>query len=68
MKSLACLMLLCATALLAGCASPGGDICVINRPLRFGSMATIDWLMAHDRPLLSATVAHNETLKRLCNL
>ena len=52
--------------LVGGCATTTSNYCDVASPLYFGSEETIQYLVKHDRPLLSDIVAHNETTERLC--
>ena len=57
-------MTICAGALIASCA-PAGDLCLASGPIR-PSAAAADWIVANDRPLGEAILAHNEVYGRLC--
>ena len=57
----------CCGVLISGCARITGDTyCDIASPLYFDSMKTAQWLIEHDRKLLTDIVINNETHERLC--
>lgn len=64
MKWTACLTMICAGALIASCA-PTGDFCLSSAPIR-PAPASADWIVANDRPLAEAILAHNEIYARSC--
>ena len=52
---------------LAGCVKVGtNSYCDIASPLYFDSLKTAEWLIEHDRKLLTDIVINNETHERLC--
>jgi hypothetical protein len=52
---------------LAGCANlEANSYCDIASPLYFDSLKTAEWLIEHDRKLLTDIVINNETHERLC--
>lgn len=59
------IILLCASALVSGCANPG-NYCDIASSIYFGSDDTVEWLAHNDEDLLRSVVGHNETRARLC--
>ena len=50
---------------LAGCVKVN-SYCDIASPLYFDSLKTPEWLIEHDRKLLTDIVINNETHERLC--
>lgn len=54
--------------LLSGCGATiaGDTYCDIASPLYFDSMKTAEWLIEHDRKLLTDIIINNETHERLC--
>jgi hypothetical protein len=51
--------------ILAGCVTPSGNYGDIAKPIMFGSVATIEWLLANDEAMLRQVVTHNEQVERL---
>jgi hypothetical protein len=52
---------------LAGCVKVGANsYCDIATPLYFDSMKISEWLIEHDRKLLTDIVINNETHANLC--
>ena len=59
-------MLLCGSALLAGCGTRLTTDCDWTRTIYIGSDQTVEWLLAHDEQLLRSVIAHNEIRAGLC--
>lgn len=66
MRSRPLIVTLFVTALLGGCVAPSGNYCDIARPIYFERQGTVDWLLDHDRQVLSEITVHNEQVERLC--
>ena len=60
--------MLCASALLAGCAATsGGSYCDIASPIYFDTDETVIWLSRNDSTLLRDIIIGNETWAALCD-
>ncbi len=60
-------MTLFLSVLVSGCVKvTANSYCDIASPLYFDSMKTAEWLIKHDRKLLTDIVISNETHERLC--
>lgn len=66
MKSRLLVLMPFVIALLAGCEAPSGDYCQIAKPIYYGSLTTVDWLIENDTRLITDITVHNEQVERLC--
>jgi hypothetical protein len=58
---------ICAGLLLSGCVTKTHDpLCAVIKPIWFGSQATVDWLMLHDKLLVRDVVAQSEVIQSTC--
>ena len=60
------MMLILPLALLAGCAQPATNYCLISSPLLFEDEGVVAFLLEHDKALLQDVVVHNETYAKIC--